>query len=342
MNVIFNDYEDNILPKQKEVYDEYCKLIQWGRKHPTRFAEQFFKINLTDYQKYVILSSWVPKNVCWLCSRNTGKAQTLDSVVYPIVTEGRDGREKYPAPKRFGDLKVGDVIYGDDGKPTTIIHLNPIIFEETYEVEFDDGDVVECNGEHLWNVYDLSHDNRNYDRDKVITRNTDYLYTHFSDRFRKDGYNDYRFKVPMNGAIQYPSYDRMTVDPYVLGAYLGDGTKMTGDITSSLSDIEEMSEILSSFSVSVRWRKVEENKGLILIDKAKDLEGDLSISLGDAIEISLKKRLDNLGVTENKFIPDRYLYSSVENRLKLVQGLMDTDGSIDNNGYCEFCQKELS
>ena len=39
--------------------------------------EQFMKLSLTDYQKYVILSSWVPSNICWLCSRNTGKTYMM-------------------------------------------------------------------------------------------------------------------------------------------------------------------------------------------------------------------------------------------------------------------------
>lgn len=74
LNVIYNDTNYSLMPKQKETYDKYCKIIQWGRQNPTRFIEQFFQLSLTDYQKYVILSSWVPSNVTWLCSRNTGKS----------------------------------------------------------------------------------------------------------------------------------------------------------------------------------------------------------------------------------------------------------------------------
>lgn len=54
--------------------------------------------------------------------------------------------------KTIGELKVGDVICGGDGEPTEVIHLNPIIIEDVYEVEFEDGEIIECNAEHLWVV----------------------------------------------------------------------------------------------------------------------------------------------------------------------------------------------
>ena len=54
--------------------------------------------------------------------------------------------------KTIGELKVGDIICGGDGKPTEVIHLNPIIIEDVYEVEFEDGEIIECNAEHLWVV----------------------------------------------------------------------------------------------------------------------------------------------------------------------------------------------
>lgn len=66
INVIFNDYNYNILPKQREIYDKYSKILRWGRKYPTRFIETFMGLTLTDAQKYVFLSSWVPKVCVWL------------------------------------------------------------------------------------------------------------------------------------------------------------------------------------------------------------------------------------------------------------------------------------
>ena len=113
----------------------------------------------------------------------TGKATTLDTKVYMA-------KNSEAMFKTVGDLKVGDYIIGDDGKSTKVIHLNPIIFEKTYKIYFDDGEIVECNGEHLWKVYDKDYKNRTPDHERTVIRNTDFLYTHFKDRFKKNGEKD--------------------------------------------------------------------------------------------------------------------------------------------------------
>lgn len=74
VNVLFNDFSYEILPKQLETFDKYCKILQWGRANPTRFLEDFIGLRFTDHQKYVILSSWIPANCVWVCSRSSGKS----------------------------------------------------------------------------------------------------------------------------------------------------------------------------------------------------------------------------------------------------------------------------
>lgn len=74
INCLYNDYNYDLLPKRRELFEKYTKIIQWGRRNPTRFIEDFMKIQLTDHQKWMILSSWVPSTVVWLCSRATGKS----------------------------------------------------------------------------------------------------------------------------------------------------------------------------------------------------------------------------------------------------------------------------
>lgn len=122
MNIIFNDLSDDLLPKQKETYAKYCQIINFGRKHPTRFIERFMKLSLTDYQKYVILSSWVPGNVCWLCSRNTGKtymmaifvmAKTLlfaNHNTYIMAPSGPQAQESFSKIEKTAKGEIASVI----------------------------------------------------------------------------------------------------------------------------------------------------------------------------------------------------------------------------------------
>ena len=74
INVIFNDFSYEIVPKQLETFEKYTKILQWGRRNPTRFLEDFMNLQFTDHQKYVLLSSWIPQNVVWLLSRSSGKS----------------------------------------------------------------------------------------------------------------------------------------------------------------------------------------------------------------------------------------------------------------------------
>jgi hypothetical protein len=150
INVIYNLSNQEILDKQREVFDDYCKIIQWGRMHPDLFMEQFLGVELLDHQRYVIMSTWAASTSAWIMSRSSGKAQVLET---PVYIKDSTGKNKYQK-KTIGDLKVGDFIYDNEGKLTQVIHLNPIIFDNVYEIEFEDGEKIQCNKEHLWQVYD--------------------------------------------------------------------------------------------------------------------------------------------------------------------------------------------
>lgn len=72
INVIYNRTDYEILERQKEAFDKYCQIIQWGRRNPTRFMEQFLELELTDHQKYCVLGTWATSTAVWLMSRNSG------------------------------------------------------------------------------------------------------------------------------------------------------------------------------------------------------------------------------------------------------------------------------
>lgn len=55
-------------------------------------------------------------------------------------------------PKRIGFADIGDIIYGDDGKLTTIVGVYPQGFVDMYKVTFEDGRSIVCCGQHQWKV----------------------------------------------------------------------------------------------------------------------------------------------------------------------------------------------
>lgn len=168
-----------LLPKRLETYEKYCKILRWGRANPTRFMEDFLGVSLTDHQKWILLSSWVASNVVWLCSRSSGKAESLYT---PIPT--MDWNIKQEKTKLIKDLQVGDYVFDENENPTKITELHPIIFDEVYEIEFENGEKIECNGEHLWKVKDKKL-NGNWE-----IQETQYLFNNFSKN------EDIRFFIP--------------------------------------------------------------------------------------------------------------------------------------------------
>lgn len=62
-----------ISQRKQEEWEKYCKIIQWGRQNPVRFANEIFGLKLMDYQAWVFMNTWHRPFVCWLECRGAGK-----------------------------------------------------------------------------------------------------------------------------------------------------------------------------------------------------------------------------------------------------------------------------
>lgn len=95
----------------------------------------------------MILSSWVPSTVVWLCSRATGKAE-------PLYTPLKYKKKRASEIKKgvLGDLEVGDEVYNENGKLIKVTQVKPVIFEDLYEIALEDGSIEECGPYHEWYV----------------------------------------------------------------------------------------------------------------------------------------------------------------------------------------------
>jgi len=132
----------------------------------------------------------------------------------------------------------------------------------------------------------------------------------------------------------------LPIDPYVLGYWLGDGCVTSGVIACGSQDVEDTVKNLQEYSKVVRSRidVCKDGCYLILVDFENDLKS-IGQTPSNAKRLSLKNRLKECeDLLHNKHIPEMYLTSSVEERLKLLQGLMDSDGTIEKNKKCSFCQ----
>ena len=98
--------------------------------------------------------------------------------------------------KTVGDIKVGDYIFGKNGKPTKVLNLYKNV-EKIWRITFADGRTIDCCGEHLWEYYDNG---------VRRVENTQTIYTRAQNWF-KNFTGKWRFNVPMNEAVEYPEQE---------------------------------------------------------------------------------------------------------------------------------------
>lgn len=122
------------------------------------------------------------------------------------------------------------------------------------------------------------------------------------------------------------AYADLPIDPYVLGAWLGDGTSASATITCGDLDKDEIAEYIRDAGYTVSERK-DKSAWRLQIRSQRNSE---PVSKNDSS--NLQKVMRAVGVLGNKHIPAAYLRASVNQRISLLQGLLDTDGFIKNNG----------
>jgi hypothetical protein len=101
--------------KRLEEYDNFCKIINWGRKNPVLFAEEFFGIKLFDFQKWIFMRSWVTPYCLWLMSRG-GSKTTLAAIFlmtkvmlipdYTVYLAANSSKQSIESIKKVEDIAL--------------------------------------------------------------------------------------------------------------------------------------------------------------------------------------------------------------------------------------------
>ena len=232
---------------------------------------------------------------------------------------------------KIGDARIGDQIYDHTGNLTTItgvFHQGKI---PMYKMSLEDGRIIYCCENHIWRVLDRR--NKRSIKDLSIKE----LLPIYKHSRIHNGYNngitrnieECFFAIPNNDAVKY-SEQALAIDPYFLGLWLGDGNSRNLGITTIDDEIKQyIYQYADKLSLQVR----EDDDSYFITSGIKGGRSDKN---------SLTNMFNFENLFQNKHIPNKYLYSSVEQRLALLQGLMDTDGSVYKNGTITFvstCEK---
>lgn len=205
--------------------------------------------------------------------------------------------------KKHGDLQVGDYVLNNKGRFVKVLATSPE-YECNCRITFSNGEQIDCHENHEWLVND-----RHKNKEVVVEtkemigklRDGDTTHSHF------------RFNMPINEAI-LGEYKELPVEPYCLGVWLGDGTNTSNCITIDKNDKIIAETIDNYYPISTLY--------------IHNTYGTYRYSFQN-----LRKDLQKVNMCYSrkrcvKHIPDIYLTASLEQRLQLLAGLLDTDGTL--------------
>ncbi len=241
----------------------------------------------------------------------TGKAQPLDCKVLTLT-----------GWKRMGDIKEGDEVVDPEGGTARVVGVYPQGMKDIYRVTFSDGSQTECCNEHVWQVLTPERKWRNHSpqlfelreiKNKLFSQST-----------------NARYFIPLVKPIEFEEKP-LPLDPYLLGALIGDGGLSSGNPKLTSADDEIIQEAAAALPDGVSF-KVQGKYDYRISSKYRTdskRTGSKRRCLNSNPVTSALRKLGLMGHrSETKFIPKRYLFSSVNSRIALLQGLLDTDGTI--------------
>ena len=288
---------------------ELVKQYMICENDPIYFAENYMKIvnvdqglitiPLYDYQKEIVLTVKDNRYTVAECARQSGKALDIETDI-PTINGW----------KKMKDIQVGDTLFDMHGKQCNVIFKSETHNKPTYKITFSDNKSVIACEDHIWYGYDSGTNDRN----KLKEFTTKQISSTGVKLFESTIEN--RYSIPISNAVEYNNKN-LPIDPYVLGLWLGDGVSESGTIVMLEDDFENIKNLIP-YEYSVK-RYDKKNQKILYVRIHE-----------------LRNKLKSLNILKNKHIPQLYLEGSVEQRLQLLRGLMDTDGTVGGT-YCSFC-----
>lgn len=235
----------------------------------------------------------------------------------------------------MGEMKVGKIITAWDGTPTKVTGVFPQGIKETYKITFEDGRATKAGLGHLWKIYDICGPKtartvrgREVRTKEEVENNRWRIVT--TEELLKLSEDERRWKriyVPLCKSEDSPP-KKLKIPPYLMGVLLGDGC-LTGGTVSICKPYQQLFDKIESLlpeHMECRWYREGSSEGtpstFTVANKERHApEGN-----------QIRKELRVLGAlgkrSWEKVIPYEYLVGSHQQRLELLQGLLDTDGTV--------------
>ena len=237
--------------------------------------------------------------------KGNGKRQFLTAYIEIPKKNGKQLALDTPIPtpegwKTMADLKVGDRVFDEQGKPCHVVAKSPVDdTEQAYELVFRDGGRIVAGERHLWDV-EYTHGKT---QEKQWT--TGEIYRRTKQYREKSKDNRSLIRIPVNQLLHLPERN-LPLDPYLYGYWLGNGSATKPEITVRDSDVEELISLIP-YPLHNRYPQTCGGSEILVYKASKSI---------------LVKNF------RDKVIRPEYLRASETQRWALLQGLMDSDGCI--------------
>lgn len=325
---LFSDFEvalDDLRPKDKDQSD--FRGVGHGAREAIQIAAQAYQRNggiggestglpsLDD-----IMGGLNKSDLIILAGRpGMGKSQNVDAVVYTPS-----------GPRRIGDLRVGDRVLGADGLPATVLGVYPQGVKPAFRVIMNDGSSTTCNSEHLWAA--KTEKDRLKRRDwRVVTLAE--IMAHGLETLRPCGKITRKWSVPLAKPAEFDRNGALPIPPYTLGVLIGDGA-LTEGLTFAIPDMDvDISSRVQNEVAALGYSltRTPPSNGHNNCPRYRITLGGRSNGLWASL-----RSLDLDVKSPARFIPDTYKFAPAADRLALLHGLMDTDGSTYGKNRSTF------
>lgn len=234
--------------------------------------------------------------------------------------------------KEVQDIKTGDLLMGIDSSARTVLSTTSGI-DEMFRVRQKTAQDYVVNSQHILALERSSSAKSDFGSTSKAgnKQRPNGRYAQYGQDLSLISAEEYaskpeRFKCHMFGhkrGVEFPHKD-LPIEPYFLGVWLGDGHSAATAVTTADDEIREY-----LYDFADRW-------GLRVNIDRKPNNAAASYHLSKSALLKknkLRDALRQLGVWENKHIPQSYKACSSAQRLELLAGFIDTDGTLHNNGY---------
>lgn len=277
-------------------FEYYLLYVEWDREPKKKFYPPRRKVlkplvdalQELEERKIKFLGISLPPRVGKLVADNT-----------PVLTKN--------GWKSHGELEVGDEVISPAGEFVRVSHVYPKDYANI-RCHFTDGSYIDVHENHEWVVYDRH-------KQRYITHETRYMMENVPETGEPgERGHRYYYLLPQKAYLK-GEYKKLPIEPYSLGAWLGDGRNNNPDICCDPKD-RCIPESIIGDGYPVSWHTIHSQTGVEYFGFKE-----------------MRKGLQKLGMCHSrrrteKHIPDCYLTASIRQRLDLLAGLLDTDGTL--------------